>query len=135
MNDNLILNFRSECGLFTLTFEDNGKVAYAYLKKDEEIVGDVWLYNRGSTPDVPEWQEPKNLPFSNPSAYTADGGLMLQPVGAEDVQVNWEDESGNLEAYIYVFENLYGVVGSGDKPGYARYAAKNGPLARMFEVE
>lgn len=135
MNNSLILDFKSPCGMQTLTFEDDGKVAYAYLKQEGKIVGDVWLYNRGSTPDVPEWKDRNNLPFANPSTYVADGGVMLKPVEAKDVLVNWEEDSGRLEAYVYIFEDLYGVVGSGDKPGYARFASQNGPLAKIFEVE
>ena len=55
----LMLDFVSPCGAFTLTVDDDGKVAYAYLKKEKKILGDVWLYNRCPAPDEKEWQDPQ----------------------------------------------------------------------------
>ena len=48
----LIINFPSPCKSYTLTFEGDSKVAYAYLKKEDKIVGDVWIYNRCETPNL-----------------------------------------------------------------------------------
>jgi hypothetical protein len=98
-------------------------------------VGDVWLYNRCPTPRSAEWTTPENLPFANCREYVARGGRVTEPVGAEDVQVDWEYEGESPVAYVYVFGELHGVVGVGDKPGYARLARKDGPLARVLEVE
>jgi len=39
--NDLLLGFVSPCGKYALTFEDDGKVAYAYLKEENRIVGDV----------------------------------------------------------------------------------------------
>lgn len=39
-----------------LIIEDNGRVAYAYLLKNEKIIGDVWLYNRCVSPKK-NWME------------------------------------------------------------------------------
>ena len=33
---------------YSAVFEDDGKVAYAYLLDDGRIVADVWLYNRAA---------------------------------------------------------------------------------------
>ena len=47
------------------------------------------------------------------------------------------DFSSPCEKYrvIYVFGDLFGVVGVGDSPGYARHASRSGPLARLMEIE
>jgi hypothetical protein len=37
VND-LMLNFVSPCGSYMLTFEDDGKVAYAYMKKETRLL-------------------------------------------------------------------------------------------------
>jgi hypothetical protein len=57
-------------------------------------------------------------------------------VGENDILVTWElDEAGKPVAYIYLFEDLIGVLGEGDKPGYARFAIKDSPIARVMDVE
>jgi hypothetical protein len=132
----LILNFQSPKPLVYLTFEDNGKVAYAYLKKNDEIVGDVWLYNRCKTPVEPEWKSKDNLPFANSKEYVTGEGCLEKSIKKENILVDWDiDENGEPLAYIYLFENLIGVVGVGDKPGYAMFAKKNSPIAKVIEIE
>ena len=136
-SENLILDFDSPPGCYKLTFEDDGKVAYAYLKNESKIIGDVWLYNRCPTPDLPEWKDKNKIQFANCRDFMIPDGRLTQPVSVEDVLVNWEDDDKENEsvAYIYIFEDLFGVVGPGDKPGYARFASKNGPLAKVMEIE
>ena len=133
MNE-LTLNFKSYCGNYSLTFEDNGKVSYAYLKKGNEIQGDVWLYNRCMAPDVSEWSDKKNIPFANCSGFISVKGTITTPVCPSDVLVDWESDENGPVAYIYLFEELIGVVGVHDKPGYSRYAIKNGPVAKVMEI-
>jgi len=134
MNNNLILNFQSPIKSMTLTFEDNGKVAYAYLKDDGNIIGDVWLYNHTNI-KTPEWNDVKKIPFLNPEEYIDTKGIIKKPVTINDILVNWEKDGDVLVAYIYIFEDLYGVIGPGDKPGYARFAIKSGPLAKVMNIE
>jgi len=134
MNTNLVLNFQSPEPLLTLTFEDTGKVAYAYLKNDGKIVGDVWLYNHLSI-DKPEWDNPNNAPFLNPTSYINPDGIIKKDITIHDVLVDWEKENNSYVAYIYIFEDLYGVIAEGDKPGYARYATVSNPIAKVMEIE
>lgn len=133
----VLVDFVSPCRKFRIAFDDNGKVAYAYLKTQNAVVGDVWLYNRGTTPSVPEWGDRNKAPFANPRGYAGKGGLLRRKVCEDDVSVEWyyEDDETTPVAYIYVFQDLYGVVGVGDKPGYARHALKNGPLAKVMDID
>src|SRR5262245_16994958 len=108
-----MLDFDSPSGDYTLTFEDDGKVAYGYVKKDGEIVGDVWLCNRQSIPVKAEWTDKKNIPFANCKSYMSEQGLLRTPLTVDDVQVNWEVDDSGEAAYIYILEELYGVVGEG----------------------
>lgn len=137
MTIGLMLDFVSPCGTYFLTFEDSGRVAYAYLKERQSgsIVGDLWLYNRCNTPDHPEWTDRQNIPFANSHAYVSDLACMRRDVRPDDVIVDWDSESSGPVAYIYLFEDLFGVVGVGDKPGYARAAVQSNRLARVMELE
>lgn len=135
MNNDLVINFKSPIDSISLTFEDNGKVAYAYLKLENKCVGDIWLYNRCVTPEVPEWKDRNKMPFANSKDYMSEDGKMNRDVGIEDVLIDWEEEEQGLVAYIYLFEDLYGVVGVNDKPGYARFATKDNPLAKVMDIE
>ena len=135
MDKNLILNFEAPSEFYTLAFEDNGRVAYAYLKKDQKIVGDVWLYNRCLAPKIPEWDNDKeNTPYANIRDNISKEGTVQKRVENDDVLVNWDEEEGHPVAYIYIFENLYGVIGVNDKPGYARFAVKNSPIALVMDI-
>jgi hypothetical protein len=130
-----MLSFVSPCGSFTLTFEDDGRVAYAYLKQGAVVVGDVWLYNRCLAPTEPEWSDPAKIPFANPQEFISENARVETDVEKRDVLVDWEYEADGVVAYVYLFEDLVGVLGVGDKPGYARHAVKDGPLARVMEIE
>jgi hypothetical protein len=131
----MMIDYFSPYNSFILTFEDDGKVAYAYLKKNGKIVGDVWLYNRCGIPRIPEWTDPNNIPFANCNGYMSEEGLMNQEVEIGHVLVDWEQEETGPIAYVYIFENLYGVVGLNDKPGYARFAIKDSPIAKVMDIE
>jgi hypothetical protein len=135
VDQGLMLTFEEPAGSHTLVFDDCGKVAYAYLKAGGTIVGEVWLYNRCPTPAEPEWTNRTLIPFALSREYLADGGMVEDAVREDDVAVNWEYENGQVVAYVYVFGELYGVVGVGDQPGCARYACKASRLARVMEIE
>jgi hypothetical protein len=130
----LIADCASPCGAFKLTFDDDGKVAYAYLKKGNAIVGDVWLYNRCPTPEVPEWKDRTKLPFANCKAYMREEGYLTKPVALDDIRVEWQYAGEVPTAWVYLFGELTALVGVGDKPGCCRYASRDGPLAKVLSV-
>jgi len=59
-------------------------------------------------------------------------GRLVEPFDPEDVYVTWESDDKGPVAYVYVLENLLGVVGVDDKPGCARFAIRDGPLAKIM---
>ena len=123
-------DFVSPCGNFKLTFDDDGKVAYAYFKSGNAILGDVWLYNRCPTPVQPEWDDRGNLPFANSKDYMMEAGHVRQTITIEDVGVDWQYAGEGPKAFVYIFSELTAIVGVHDKPGYSRFASKDGPLAK-----
>lgn len=103
----LVADFLSPCGEFKVTFEDDGKVAYAYLKKGTTIegsviVGDVWLYNRCAAPEHSEWHDPRNIPFANRKEFTRDDARFDKAVALEDIRVEWQYPDGHVCACIPV---------------------------------
>ena len=90
MPADLMLDFHSPCGQYKLTFDDDGKVAYAYLKRDKNIVGDVWLYNRCPTPEQPEWTDRNNIPLALSKEYITERGRIVAELARSDIAVDWE---------------------------------------------
>ncbi|WP_020468663.1 hypothetical protein [Zavarzinella formosa] len=135
MSNELMIDFPSPCNMYVLTIEDDGKTGYGYLKHMDRIVGDVWLYNRCEAPETTEWQDKKNLPFANCKGYVNPQGLMERDVSADDINIDWDYGKAGLVVYVYFFEDLYGALRPNDKPGYARFAIKSGPLAKVMEME
>jgi hypothetical protein len=123
---------------YSTVFDDDGRVAYCYLlDESESIVGDVWLYNRCSTPVDPEWKDPENMPFANPQAYVnAATHDVVQVVDTiSDVSVDWDDESGKVKANILIRNKLFAILIEGVKPGWSVLASKDGPLAKVLESQ
>lgn len=136
MPDGLMLDFVAPCGRFRLTFEDDGRVAYAYLKEVAgPIIGDVWVYNRCPTPAEAEWPDRSLIPFANSAAFLDQGAQLTAHLRPEDALVSWEYEDTGPIAYIYLLEVLYGVLGVGDKPGHARHARRDNRIARVLRIE
>ena len=131
----ICLDFRSPNPEFSLSFEDDGKTGYAYLYHKKDIVADLWLYNRCAAPDLSEWKNLDNAPFANCKEFVSEGAQITKLLSENDVMVTWETDDSGPVAYVYIFEDLFGYLGVGDKPGYARFALRDGPVARRMELE
>ena len=120
---------------YSVRFEDDGKVAYAYLHNGRKIVGDVWLYNCSDAPETPEWKLPDartRLPFTNPVGYVKDEA---PPVvhKASDVSCKWvHDSSGLVEVDVFIHGTIFARLKPGSKPGWSRLASRDGPNARVL---
>jgi hypothetical protein len=118
---------------YSVVVEDDDRVAYAYLLRGKDIIGDVWLYNRFNTPEFPEWREKKEPPFLNSAEYTQDDSF--RPIhGEEEVAISWVSSHCALNRVeISVRGRLVAALEPGSKPGWCCNARKNGPLARVLE--
>jgi hypothetical protein len=114
---------------------DDGRVCYAYfLSPDGQIVGDVWLYNRCEAPVDPEWTDRAKAPYANPHGYARNPPSFQLPQDETDIVVRWRrDEQGKKIADILARDVLIGRLHAGQKPGWARAARKDGPLAKVLE--
>ncbi|WP_373987769.1 hypothetical protein [Duganella sp. BuS-21] len=119
-----------------LVISDDGRVAYAYLLgAEDQILGDVWLYNHIPTPASPEWTDSENMPFANSADYVRTDIKVELPVYQNDVSVRWLDRNGRRVAQIFFAENLFAELTEGAKPGWCRMAKKDGPVAKVLEKE
>jgi len=118
---------------WSVNVEDDGRVCYAYLVSAEgRIVSDVWLYNRCGAPAEPEWTDREKAPFANPQGFSGSVDFPL-PGDETDVAVRWSrDEEGCVLADVLIGGLVIGRLRAGEKPGWARAAVKDGPLAKMM---
>jgi hypothetical protein len=132
IKEDLINRFFDDVSECSIIFEDNGRVAYAYLlDSDEDIIGDVWLYNRCPAPIEPEWKNPENQPFANPAKYIANKDF--HPVSdISEVSVSWVRDSNKLQAHLYIRDILFAVLEPELKPGWSFLAEIDSPLAKSW---
>lgn len=110
-----------------MILEDDGRVAYAYLRDGAEIVSDVWLYNVGANPSVVEWRDRSQMPFQNPASYCGDEALARLHAAVE-VSCIWSPDS----VEVSVDGAAWAVLEKGMRPGWSRNARVSGPLARCM---
>ena len=113
-------------------FEDDGKVAYAYLLYEGSIVSEVWLYNRISTPEQPEWRDRSRVPFANSLGFATSDPF--PPVSTEEeVVFEWSrDAAGYILLKVFIRGTYHAALTPGRKPGWCRLAVKDGPLASVL---
>jgi hypothetical protein len=113
--------------------KDDGRVAYAYLYEDEDIIGDVWLYNQQQAPETSFWLV-EDMPFLNPTEYLAKDAS-IKPISEEsEVRCEWTENlnDGLIEVGISIREKFIAAISSGSKPGWSVLVAKDGPLAYVY---
>jgi hypothetical protein len=118
---------------YSVLIKDDGRVAYAYLYEEEDIIGDVWLYNQQQAPAISFWR-PEDMPFLNPTEYLAKDAA-IKPIAAEsEVRCEWTEskDDGLIEVGIYIRDKFIASVASGAKPGWSVLVAKDGPLAYVY---
>ena len=120
---------------YSVVFEDNGRVAYAYLlDENDAIVSDVWLYNRCTTPSEPEWTNMEKMPFANPIGFVKFNGNFSPVADISEVTVQWGcSDVGLVRADIFLRDELFAILVDGETPGWSKLAFKNGPLAKVLE--
>jgi len=123
--------FWCEClqnSAYSVIVEDDGKVAYAYLREGDKIVADVWLYNRNPALESPEWKDQNKAPFANPASEAYDND---QPplTTTDELSCRWNEEDGP-SVIVIIRGQPWALLCPGAKPGWCRLARQAGPLAR-----
>lgn len=119
--------FCREDSSYAVIIEDDTRVAYAYLLRNNEIVSDVWLYNSMEPPDVVDWKELGNAPFFNTAEYTDDlGNGNTDVLGG--IEITWSI-SKKVSAFVELNNGVKALLKEGAKPGWSNNVKKSGPLA------
>jgi len=118
---------------YSLIIEDDGQVTYAYLLKDEEIIGDVWLYNQKESPLQVDWRDVEKMPFLNPKEFIKEN---ISPIINEnEIKLDWHVLNNGetvKEVDIFINEKLIAKLAPGYKPGWSKTVVKSGPLANIY---
>lgn len=111
----------------------NGRTAYAYLCKDRLVLSEVWLYNAVPAPEIPEWGSgPSPLPpYLNSREFVSEEEFAV-PESREKIEVCWFRLNGEIQALIYIHDELHATMLTGERVGCCRLAKKSGPLARKL---
>jgi hypothetical protein len=128
------LEFTCEDGVHRCVVDDNGRVAYAYLIRHEEIVGDLWLYNQAAAPTDTDCSKRDDMPFLNPVALVNVSQMAAPLLSDADVSAEWIMDSDGLanKVLLYLHGRLYGVLALMAKPGWCVAALQDGPLAKRL---
>lgn len=114
-----------------VVIDDDGKCCYAYYSVDDIYQTDVWLYNRETTPENPEWEEKDGRPpFKNGKEYCSS--IPFEPIqNPKDIRIVWQYDSNDFPMliFIYVRGDLFAIIDPKKRPGWCKLAVKAGPLA------
>lgn len=118
---------------YSVTVEDDGRVAYAYLlENNEHVVSDVWLYNQQDPPLNADWRE-SDMPFLNPQDFLLAAENCMPLLKTSDVIVNWNcPDNKIIIAIIFIREQLTAILQTGTSPGWSAFVKKDGPLAKKW---
>lgn len=115
----------------SVVVEDDDRVAFAYLRRSESIVADVWLYNIlpapvGSRPSVSRGAAPLN-----PAVFASER-LGVRVESPDDVHVEWLRDGDPLFVGVFIGGIWVAAMAEGLIPGWSRFARRTGPLARRL---
>ena len=130
----ILIEFRDEQTGCALVIDDDGRVAYAYLRgADGAIVADVWLYNRCPAPAEPEWNARPAGPMANPQGFVRTDLQIMLPESEADFAIDWQLQSASdPKVIIYLRDEVWATMAPGTRPGFCRLAKMDGPLARLL---
>jgi len=116
---------------FTAIFDDNGRVAYAFLCYADEIITDVWLYNVLPAPEEVGLDHPPHL---NGRPWVSEQQFP-RIEKASDVEFKWMTPGDITTLYvdIYLRGELHARLKPNEQPGWCKLATGDTDLARVLE--
>jgi hypothetical protein len=119
---------------YSLIIEDDGRVSYAYLLKDRDIISDVWLYNQQESPDNTNWTNRDEMPFLNPKEYLYEGKSIPPIESDSDVKLDWKYGDELYVVNVFIREERIAVLKPDLRPGFSIMVREDGPLAKKWDV-
>jgi len=130
-----LLRFDHPTERYDLVIDHDGRVIYGYLRREENIIGDVWIGNAAPAPTQPPWKDAKvEMPFLNPRPYAPS--VAMADLDPADWRARWlkpKGQPGSVAVRVFHGEVLMAVLSSHQKPGWSRLAEVEGPLAKRLE--
>lgn len=117
-------------GLYVCSIVASDVACYAYVLKESEIVGWVWIFNTAHSPLDLESQKGTDGP-ANAAEYSIDANLP-KPLNKLDIGGKWLFRDDEWQCGIYIEGKLSAIVTESNSPGWSKYAKKDGPLAFTF---
>jgi hypothetical protein len=102
---------------------DDGDAGMAFLHGlEDEIIGDVWLYNRVA-----------EAAFDTHSFVNPVGQIINPlPQNVNEFNIKWMHEGQLLLAQIYIHNVLVAIISPGSHPGWATLALSDSALAHVL---
>lgn len=123
-----------DCGQWKVVVDDDDRAVYAYLLKDDEVVGDVWICNR-VRPAEPEWKLPNAdelMPFLNPVPYVESEHAGVAEHDPESISVSWSHDGDSVSVQVLDAGKVLARLVPGERPGWCVNAKLSGPLAQVL---
>ncbi len=119
-------------GRYSVVIEDDGRVAYAYLRDGEDIIGDIWLYNQSPSHLETKWEFDDENPFLNPQEFIKENIAPL--LNGDEVDLTWRlsDDEALQEVEVIIRNKLIVKLWPGSCPGYSNFVIKDGPLGKVL---
>ncbi len=118
---------------FSIVIEDNGYVAYAYLLKNEDIISELWLYNRGNIL-YDNWDNisEDDFPLQNLDCFI---NKTIKPISTDkDINIKWSfNDDNNIKAYIFIHDELIGSLESKEPIGFSKLVFQDTPIAKKYD--
>lgn len=118
---------------YSVIIEDDTIVAYVYLMLGEEIIGDVWLYNRITPPENYKWSR-ENLPLLLPPRLIKGKQILIDPPATTDFKLKWEgnEQSNLLEVQVTLHERKV-ILKPGELPGWSSEVLQDSRFAKALK--
>lgn len=117
---------------FTAVFDDNGRVAYAFLCYQEDIITDVWLYNVLPAPDKVGLDAPPHL--NGKAHIKPDTFPRIQAASEVEFRWNTPGDIKTLYVDVYLRGELHARLKPDEQPGWCRLATEDTDLARVLTL-
>jgi hypothetical protein len=115
---------------YSLIIDDDGRVSYAYLLNERNIIADVWLYNQQETPEKTNWSNKDDMPFLNSKEYVLDGKIITPIKDDSDIDLDWVYQDNLKEVKIRIRGELIAILEPCLFPGFSLLVYKDGPIAK-----
>lgn len=126
--------FNTKANKHSIIIEDNNYVAYAYLLYNNDIISEVWLYNKGEL-KYNNWDNisEEDFPLQNLESYIDKNIAPI--IDDSEIEVKWFAVNNIVIVHIFIRNELTAIMKSNNKIGISLLVNTNTPIAKMYTPE